>query len=94
VHPSRAARMHEWFISSSSSITRGTFPLWLAPDQVRVITLNGDAALIEYAKPIACVTCERGLWPSSSCDGPKPVRGMQIWLVSQRLSILYGIESR
>ncbi len=25
------------------------FPLWLAPDQVRVITLNDDAALIEYA---------------------------------------------
>ncbi len=28
------------------------FPLWLAPDQVRVITLNDDAALIDYAKPI------------------------------------------
>ena len=30
----------------------GNFPLWLAPDQVRVITLNDDAALIEYAKGI------------------------------------------
>ena len=24
----------------------GNFPLWLAPDQVRVITLNDDAKLI------------------------------------------------
>ncbi|NOS72862.1 MAG: hypothetical protein HOP33_23415 [Verrucomicrobia bacterium] len=30
----------------------GNFPLWLAPDQVRVITLNDDEALIAYAKPI------------------------------------------
>ena len=30
----------------------GNFPLWLAPDQVRVITLNDDAALIDYAQPI------------------------------------------
>ena len=27
-------------------------PLWLAPDQVRVITLNDDEALINYAQPI------------------------------------------
>jgi threonyl-tRNA synthetase len=26
--------------------------LWLAPDQVRVIMLNDDAALIDYAKSI------------------------------------------
>ncbi len=26
--------------------------LWLAPDQVRVITLSDDEALINYAKPI------------------------------------------
>lgn len=28
------------------------FPLWLAPGQVRVITLNDDAALADYAQPI------------------------------------------
>jgi threonyl-tRNA synthetase len=28
------------------------FPRWLAPDQVRVITLNDDEALSNYAKPI------------------------------------------
>jgi threonyl-tRNA synthetase len=30
----------------------GNFPLWLAPDQVRVITLNDNETLINYAKPI------------------------------------------
>jgi threonyl-tRNA synthetase len=30
----------------------GNFPLWLAPDPVRVITLNDDEALINYAQPI------------------------------------------
>jgi threonyl-tRNA synthetase len=30
----------------------GNFPLWLAPDQVRVITLNDDEALINYAQPV------------------------------------------
>jgi threonyl-tRNA synthetase len=30
----------------------GNFPLWLAPDQLRVITLNDDAALIDNAKRI------------------------------------------
>ena len=28
------------------------FPPWLASDQVRIITLNDDKALINYSKPI------------------------------------------
>ena len=33
-----------------------SYPLWLAPDQVRVITLNDeDKVLINYAKPIVDV---------------------------------------
>ena len=50
---------HERFIGGSQSLASsrrrlhaGNFPLWLAPDQVRVITLNDDEALINYAKPI------------------------------------------
>jgi len=41
--------MHERFIGFHYV---RNFPLWLAPDQVRVITLNDDEALINYAKPI------------------------------------------
>jgi threonyl-tRNA synthetase len=43
---------HERFIGFLIEHYAGNFPLWLAPDQVRVITLNDDAALINYAKPI------------------------------------------
>ena len=30
----------------------GNFPLWLAPEQVRVLTIGEDAALVDYAKAI------------------------------------------
>jgi len=30
----------------------GNFPLWLAPEQVRVLTIGEDAALVDYAKSI------------------------------------------
>jgi len=43
---------HERFIGFLIEHYAGNFPLWLAPDQVRVITINDDAALIDYAKPI------------------------------------------
>jgi threonyl-tRNA synthetase len=43
---------HERFIGFLIEHYAGNFPLWLAPDQVRVITLNDDATLIDYAKPI------------------------------------------
>jgi len=46
---------HERFIGfliESRACERGNFPLWLAPDQVRVITLNDDEALSNYAQPI------------------------------------------
>lgn len=43
---------HERFIGFLIEHYAGNFPLWLAPDQVRVITLNDDPALIEYARPI------------------------------------------
>ncbi len=50
---------HERFIGGSQApassrwrLHAGNFPLWLAPDQVRVITLNDDQALIDYAQPI------------------------------------------
>jgi threonyl-tRNA synthetase len=43
---------HERFIGFLIEHYAGNFPLWLAPDQVRVITLNDDPALIDCAKPM------------------------------------------
>ncbi len=49
---------HERFIGFLIEHYAGNFPLWLAPDQVRVITLGSEdepaaAPLIKYAKDIA-----------------------------------------
>ncbi len=43
---------HERFIGFLIEHYAGNFPLWLAPDQVRVLTLNDDAVLVNYAQPI------------------------------------------
>ncbi|MHB8519740.1 MAG: threonine--tRNA ligase [Limisphaerales bacterium] len=43
---------HERFIGFLIEHYAGNFPLWLAPDQVRVLTIGDDAALVDYAKGI------------------------------------------
>jgi threonyl-tRNA synthetase len=43
---------HERFIGFLIEHYAGNFPLWLAPEQVRLVTLNNDPALIDYATPI------------------------------------------
>ncbi|MGO9001605.1 MAG: threonine--tRNA ligase [Limisphaerales bacterium] len=43
---------HERFIGFLIEHYAGNFPLWLAPEQVRVLTLNDDVALVNYAQPI------------------------------------------
>src|SRR5213075_3225379 len=43
---------HERFIGFLIEHYARNFPLWLAPEQVRVITIGEDAPLLSYAKPI------------------------------------------
>ena len=43
---------HERFIGFLIEHYAGNFPLWLAPEQVRVLTIGDDAALVEYAASI------------------------------------------
>jgi threonyl-tRNA synthetase len=43
---------HERFIGFLIEHYAGNFPLWLAPDQVRVITIGDDENLVAYAKEI------------------------------------------
>jgi threonyl-tRNA synthetase len=43
---------HERFIGFLIEHYAGNFPLWLAPEQVRIITLSDEQALIDYAQPI------------------------------------------
>ena len=43
---------HERFIGFLIEHYAGNFPLWLAPEQVRVLTIGEDEALVNYAKAI------------------------------------------
>ena len=43
---------HERFIGFLIEHYAGNFPLWLAPEQVRVLTIGDDAALVNYAKGV------------------------------------------
>ena len=43
---------HERFIGFLIEHYAGNFPLWLAPEQVRVLTIGDDAKLVDYAKAI------------------------------------------
>jgi threonyl-tRNA synthetase len=43
---------HERFIGFLIEHYAGNFPLWLAPEQVRVLTIGDEAALLDYAKAI------------------------------------------
>ncbi len=43
---------HERFIGFLIEHYAGNFPLWLAPEQVRVLTIGDDDALLNYAKGI------------------------------------------
>jgi threonyl-tRNA synthetase len=43
---------HERFIGFLIEHYAGNFPLWLAPEQVRILTIGDDEKLVNYAKPI------------------------------------------
>jgi threonyl-tRNA synthetase len=43
---------HERFIGFLIEHYAGNFPLWLAPEQVRVLTIGDDAPLVDYAKKV------------------------------------------
>jgi threonyl-tRNA synthetase len=43
---------HERFIGFLIEHYAGNFPLWLAPEQVRILTLGNDEPLVNYAKVI------------------------------------------
>ncbi|MBX4201726.1 threonine--tRNA ligase, partial [Candidatus Saccharibacteria bacterium] len=51
----------ERFLSIYLEHTNGNFPLWLAPEQLRVATLNDDEAIINLAKDIVSKAIEQGI---------------------------------
>jgi threonyl-tRNA synthetase len=51
----------ERFLGVYIEHTNGHFPLWLAPEQLRVATLNDDEAIVAKAKEIVAKAKEEGL---------------------------------
>jgi len=64
---------HERFIGFLIEHYAGNFPLWLAPEQVRVITLNDDPALIDYGNPILS-KLRAGMVRAEADFGSEPVK--------------------
>ncbi|MEO7677073.1 MAG: His/Gly/Thr/Pro-type tRNA ligase C-terminal domain-containing protein [Verrucomicrobiota bacterium] len=64
---------HERFIGFLIEHYAGNFPLWLAPEQVRVMTLNADDNLIAYAKDIAQQLRAAEVRVTSDL-GPEPIK--------------------
>ena len=64
---------HERFIGFLIEHYAGNFPLWLAPEQVRVITLNDDPALIDYGNPIL-LKLRAGMVRAEADFGSEPVK--------------------
>ena len=51
----------ERFLSVYIEHTAGKFPVWLAPEQVRVITVNQEDATVEFANRVAAQAGELGI---------------------------------
>jgi threonyl-tRNA synthetase len=51
----------ERFLSVYLEHTNGNFPVWLAPEQLRVATLNDDVTVVKAAKDIVSKAKEKGL---------------------------------
>jgi threonyl-tRNA synthetase len=65
---------HERFIGFLIEHYAGNFPLWLAPEQVRVLTVGDDEGLVSYAKAI--VQELRGQMVRAEGDfGPDKING-------------------
>ena len=65
---------HERFIGFLIEHYAGNFPLWLAPEQVRVLTIGEDAAVVDFAK--ALVTELRANYVRATGEyGPDKING-------------------
>lgn len=51
----------ERFLSVYIEHTAGRFPVWLAPEQVRIITVNQEEATVTYAEALAAKAKSRGI---------------------------------
>jgi threonyl-tRNA synthetase len=71
----------ERFLSVYIEHVAGRFPVWLAPEQVRIITLNQQDAVVEYAQDLADKAKALGLRAAVDNDNEsvgKKIRGAEL----------------
>lgn len=80
----------ERFLSVYIEHTGGRFPVWLAPEQVRVITVNQEEETIAFAEKLADQARELGLRlgvDNSNESVGKKIRNSEVWKVPYTLVI-------
>jgi threonyl-tRNA synthetase len=74
----------ERFLSVYIEHTAGKFPVWLAPEQVRFITVNQEDATVEFANKVVADAKALGLRvtvDNSNESVGKKIRAAEIWKV-------------
>ncbi|HWB39272.1 MAG TPA: threonine--tRNA ligase [Candidatus Saccharimonadales bacterium] len=95
--PERPAMVHkailgsiERFLSVYIEHTAGKFPVWLAPEQVRVITVNQESETVEFAEKLAEHARKLGLRltvDNANESVGKKIRDAEVWKVPYTLVI-------
>lgn len=80
----------ERFLSVYIEHTAGNFPVWLAPEQIRIITVNQTDAIVDYAKEIKRRGEEHGLRLTIDNDNEsvgKKIRSASAWKIPYTLVV-------
>jgi threonyl-tRNA synthetase len=80
----------ERFLSVYIEHTAGKFPIWMAPEQIRVVTVNQEAATVAFAEQLRARAEELGLRLSvdnSNESVGKKIREAEVWKVPYTLVI-------
>lgn len=80
----------ERFLSVYIEHTAGKFPVWLAPEQIRVITVNQEAETVEFAGKILAQAEDLGLRlvvDNSNESVGKKIRDAEVWKVPYSIVI-------
>jgi threonyl-tRNA synthetase len=74
----------ERFLSVYIEHTAGRFPVWVAPEQVRLVTVNQETATVLFADDVVSKATEAGLRITVDNDNEsvgKKIRSAEIWKV-------------
>jgi threonyl-tRNA synthetase len=80
----------ERFLSVYIEHTAGKFPIWLAPEQIRVITVNQEQETVSFAETIREKAAELGLRitvDNTSESVGKKIRNAEVWKVPYTLVV-------